>query len=45
MIAALGFTEIIQYRPIIPLLIMSIVLLTIPQGITSITLRWVRAAR
>ncbi len=45
MIAALGFTEIIQYRPIIPLLIMSIVLLTIPQGITSMTIKWVRASR
>lgn len=45
MIAALGFTEIIQYRPVIPLLIMSVVLLTIPRGLTSLSLRRVGAEK
>jgi len=45
MIAVLGFTEVIQYRPVIPLLIMSIVLLTLPSGITSLRWRWGREAK
>ncbi|MCS7145475.1 MAG: branched-chain amino acid ABC transporter permease [Nitrososphaerota archaeon] len=44
-IAAMGFTEIIQYRPVIPLLIMSVVLLTIPRGLTSLTFRTVRPSK
>jgi len=38
-IAAAGFTGIIQYRPVIPLIIMSVVLLTVPEGVLSIRLR------
>lgn len=44
-IASLGYTEVIQYRPVIPLLIMSIVLLTIPSGITSLSWRMGRGAK
>jgi branched-chain amino acid transport system permease protein len=33
--AQLGFVELIQYRPVIPLVIMSAILLTRPQGILS----------
>jgi branched-chain amino acid transport system permease protein len=34
----LGFVELIQFRPVIPLVIMSAILLTKPQGITSLRL-------
>lgn len=36
--AQLGFVELIQFRPVIPLVIMSAILLTKPQGIISLRL-------
>lgn len=38
-IANVGLVEIIQFRPVIPLIIMAIILLTVPQGITSLSIR------
>lgn len=41
-IARLGLVEVIQFRPIIPLLIMTAVLLTFPKGITGIRISGLR---
>lgn len=38
-LASFGLVEIIQFRPIIPLVIMVIILLTMPEGLTSINMR------
>jgi branched-chain amino acid transport system permease protein len=38
-IANLGFVGIIQFRPIIPLVIMAVVLLTLPSGLMSLSIK------